>query len=569
MRARRLAPRQPRLDGRRDRAPLPHARPRDAAARVLRLEPGRERRPPRALAVAGSPPIIPRFSWGADESIRRAPPQYATPSTSPSSTTRPARTPTRATQSAAIVRGIEVYHVKGNGWNDIGYNFLVDKYGQVFEGRYGGVDKAVIGAHAEGFNTGSVGVAVLGDYGATPISRRREDVARAAARVAARPRARRSALDARRGRPDGNPRFPSGRAGVPARDLRAPRHGLHRLSRERAVRASCPRSRRTSRRSAVPKLYAPVGARQLGRARCASRRGSRVAQPWTVTVARLGRRAGGAGHRHAAPRSTGRGTRPRRRPTATPGRSRRRALVRRPVRSAPVAALAAAEGDRVAGARSRPGETDDVRVHAHRARRRSPRRSSTPPAQTLSTLLVAAEARRRADVRLHSRRRGSPNGAVHAAARGDRERRQTVTASVPFAFDDARRLRVAGARSLASGGASSQASRSRARRFALRSRCCAARPSSRRPPSRACRPARSRSRGTGCSPTGRARPTASTRSRSRSRTTFGTFTRTADVTLDTTPPAITRALLRAICASASPSLRRLRSRSARRSTRAC
>jgi hypothetical protein len=62
------------------------------------------------------------------------------------------------------VRGIEVYHVKGNGWNDIGYNFLVDKYGQVFEGRYGGVDKNVIGAHAEGFNTGSVGVAVLGTY---------------------------------------------------------------------------------------------------------------------------------------------------------------------------------------------------------------------------------------------------------------------------------------------------------------------------------------------------------------------------------------------------------------------
>ena len=69
-----------------------------------------------------------------------------------------------ASQSAAIVRGIEIYHVKGNGWNDIGYNFLVDKYGQVFEGRYGGIDKNVIGAHAEGFNTGSFGVALLGTY---------------------------------------------------------------------------------------------------------------------------------------------------------------------------------------------------------------------------------------------------------------------------------------------------------------------------------------------------------------------------------------------------------------------
>src|SRR5207253_6993904 len=73
-------------------------------------------------------------------------------------------------QSAAIVRGIELYHVKGNGWNDIGYNFLVDKYGQVFEGRYGGMERPVVGAHAMGFNTGSVGVAVIGNYGDSGIS---------------------------------------------------------------------------------------------------------------------------------------------------------------------------------------------------------------------------------------------------------------------------------------------------------------------------------------------------------------------------------------------------------------
>ena len=55
------------------------------------------------------------------------------------------------------MRGIQLYHVKANGWNDIGYNFLVDRYGQVFEGRGGGMQRNVIGAHAAGFNTGSVG----------------------------------------------------------------------------------------------------------------------------------------------------------------------------------------------------------------------------------------------------------------------------------------------------------------------------------------------------------------------------------------------------------------------------
>ena len=43
--------------------------------------------------------------------------------------------PTTPAKSAAMVRGIEVYHVRSNGWNDIGYNFLVDPFGQIFEGR--------------------------------------------------------------------------------------------------------------------------------------------------------------------------------------------------------------------------------------------------------------------------------------------------------------------------------------------------------------------------------------------------------------------------------------------------
>jgi hypothetical protein len=123
--------------------------------------------PLRRVSLTGSPPLIDREAWGANEAIRRAPPNYATSVQFAVVHHTAGSNSYTASQSAAIVRGIEVYHVKGNGWNDIGYNFLVDKYGQVFEGRYGGVDKPVIGAHAEGFNTGSVGVAVLGTYGSS------------------------------------------------------------------------------------------------------------------------------------------------------------------------------------------------------------------------------------------------------------------------------------------------------------------------------------------------------------------------------------------------------------------
>ena len=123
--------------------------------------------PLRRVSLTGSPLLIDREAWGANETIRRAPPNYAATLQFALVHHTAGTNSYTASQSAAIVRGIEIYHVKGNGWNDIGYNFLVDKYGQVFEGRYGGVDKPVIGAHAEGFNTGSVGVAMIGTYGSS------------------------------------------------------------------------------------------------------------------------------------------------------------------------------------------------------------------------------------------------------------------------------------------------------------------------------------------------------------------------------------------------------------------
>lgn len=59
--------------------------------------------------------------------------------------------------SAAIIRAIYAYHTRALGWCDIGYNALVDKYGQVFEGRAGGITKGIVGSHAGGFNKNTWG----------------------------------------------------------------------------------------------------------------------------------------------------------------------------------------------------------------------------------------------------------------------------------------------------------------------------------------------------------------------------------------------------------------------------
>lgn len=61
--------------------------------------------------------------------------------------------------TAEWVREIQSYHMDTHGWQDIGYNFLVDREGRVFEGR--GWD--AVGAHCAGYNTPAVGVCFLGD----------------------------------------------------------------------------------------------------------------------------------------------------------------------------------------------------------------------------------------------------------------------------------------------------------------------------------------------------------------------------------------------------------------------
>lgn len=110
-----------------------------------------------------APTVISRSAWGANESYAGS--TYTRDQTKGIFLHHTAGTNnyTRA-QSAQQVRGMYVYHTRTLGWADLGYNVVVDKYGQIFEGRKGGLSKNVTGAHSLGFNRESFGVSVMGDY---------------------------------------------------------------------------------------------------------------------------------------------------------------------------------------------------------------------------------------------------------------------------------------------------------------------------------------------------------------------------------------------------------------------
>ncbi|MFL6240023.1 MAG: N-acetylmuramoyl-L-alanine amidase [Actinomycetes bacterium] len=124
-----------------------------------------------AEAATVEPRIYTRADWGADESLRRSVcpsgPDYN--STIKVGFVHHTDTPNGYSSSdvPSIIRGIYAYHVKSNGWCDIGYNFLIDRFGRIWEGRYGGITKAVVGAHTGGFNADSFGVSAIGTYTST------------------------------------------------------------------------------------------------------------------------------------------------------------------------------------------------------------------------------------------------------------------------------------------------------------------------------------------------------------------------------------------------------------------
>ena len=157
----------------------------DPAATALSTSPALVSRPvaapaaapvvaPAATTANGLPvPVTTRAEWGANASYMSWDPEYASAGHVVVHHTAGTNSYSSG-QSASIVRGIYYYHAVTLDWGDIGYNFLVDKFGTVFEGRSGSVaapaGKMSVGAHARGVNTGTMGISMMGDYSAVSPS---------------------------------------------------------------------------------------------------------------------------------------------------------------------------------------------------------------------------------------------------------------------------------------------------------------------------------------------------------------------------------------------------------------
>ncbi|MDO9455003.1 N-acetylmuramoyl-L-alanine amidase, partial [Nocardioides sp.] len=155
----------------------PTGTPTDRAAARLTTPAAQRPRPGRL-----KPRLRSRASWGADRSWRNGRPSYNRTiqqvhvhHTVNSNDYAPGDVP-------GLLRGIYRYHTANLGWSDIGYNFLVDRFGRTWVGRAGGAKRAVQGAHTLGFNSTSTGVAVIGSFETTrPSSRVIGAIARLAA----------------------------------------------------------------------------------------------------------------------------------------------------------------------------------------------------------------------------------------------------------------------------------------------------------------------------------------------------------------------------------------------------
>ena len=124
---------------------------------------------PALQAGPGQPPIIARTAWAGGSAPPKVAPEYgAVRLAFVHHTENP--NGYSAGEVPAMLRAIFAFHRYVRGWNDIGYNFVIDAFGRIFEARAGGIDEPVCGAQAGGYNLVSTGIAVLGSFSSTAVS---------------------------------------------------------------------------------------------------------------------------------------------------------------------------------------------------------------------------------------------------------------------------------------------------------------------------------------------------------------------------------------------------------------
>ncbi|GGU98449.1 hypothetical protein GCM10010211_77230 [Streptomyces albospinus] len=143
----------------------------DQAASQADIEAAGGKKPEVPVHIGARPRIVTRAGWGADERLRES--RFVYTHTVRAAFVHHSASGNNYTcaQAPSVIRGLYRYHVKSSHWRDIGYNFLIDKCGTVYEGRAGGVARPVMGAHTLGFNNDSTGIALLGSFGRTAPSR--------------------------------------------------------------------------------------------------------------------------------------------------------------------------------------------------------------------------------------------------------------------------------------------------------------------------------------------------------------------------------------------------------------
>ena len=136
------------------------------------VDPGRSLETTPVAASVGQPSIILRSGWGARANTSCDSPRYGDATLGAVIHHTAGSNSYSKSDSASLVRGVQSYHMKSRGWCDIGYNFLVDKYGQIFEGRNGGITKPVRAAHSgnDAVNQETMGVSLMGEFSSSSPS---------------------------------------------------------------------------------------------------------------------------------------------------------------------------------------------------------------------------------------------------------------------------------------------------------------------------------------------------------------------------------------------------------------